>query len=124
MDKLKDMGAINISDTFMKDRKGNSDKIRYLFQIEDQAKALDCYKYFIDRHSKQLKQKYNPDIKLDDDLGIKQNVLIYLQKTEDVFVKYGDIEADLYYEAESMKQKMKQEEEERRRAEGKRDNYG
>lgn len=36
MDKLKSMGAVNISDTFMKDKKGTSDKIRFLFQIEDQ----------------------------------------------------------------------------------------
>ena len=117
MDRLQEMGATNINDTFMKDKKGNNDKIRLLFTIEDQQKAIACYDYFTKRHQRYIKHKYHPEIPLNDDLGISQNVLIYLQKSEEVFVRYGDIEAELYNEAE----KLRAEAEEKRRAENKRD---
>jgi DNA-binding MarR family transcriptional regulator len=117
MDRLQEMGAININDTFMKDKNGSNDKIRVLFTIEDQQKAIACYDYFTKRHFRYLKHKHNKDFPLNDDLGISQNVLIYLQKPEDVFVRYGDIEAELYNEME----KIRIETEEKQRAEFKRD---
>jgi len=35
-------------------------------------------------------------------------MMIYLQKDEEVFVRYGDEEAALYYQAMEMEEKMKQ----------------
>jgi len=35
---------------------------------------------------------------VDDGLGLQETIMIYLQKDEEVFVKYGDEEAALYYE--------------------------
>ena len=37
--------------------------------------------------------------------------MIYLQKDEEVFVKYGDVEAEIYLEAEKMAEAMRTEEE-------------
>ena len=46
---------------------------------------------------------------------MKEQVKIFLQKEEDIFEKYGDEEAEMYY----MIQKMEQEQEKKRREEQK-----
>lgn len=113
-EKLETFGAKNINFRLLKDRSDKpnaNDKMRFLFVIETQESALQCYDYFIKRFYKQKDFKINDMELTDDDLGIKQSIMIYLQKDEDVFVKYGDEEAKLYYEMEEMR---KQEEAMRR----------
>ena len=69
-----------------------NDKIRFLFNIDDRDKAIDCFKFF---------SKFNHDLKNNkkhEDFDLKEQIKIYLQKEEDVFVKYGNEEAELYYQ--------------------------
>ena len=53
MEKLKELGAENVSDLFMPDRKmddtkkKSSDKIRFLFTCNEDKQALTLYNYFI-----------------------------------------------------------------------------
>lgn len=84
------MGAKNVSDLLLKDRgdkKQGNDKIRFIFSIESQEQALECFDYFTKRFYSKNKRPAN------DDLDIEQSIMIYLQKDEEVFVKYGDEEA-------------------------------
>ena len=111
MDKLESLGAKDIRDTFLKDNRGekaggkNSDKIRYTFTVSTEEDALKCYKYFIDRHNRYYQQKRNQQYNKrhveevkepNDQFDVQEQIMIYLQKEEEVFVKYGDEEAELY----------------------------
>lgn len=46
MHKLDSLKAKNIKDTYMR----AGDKIRFTFTIENEADALTCYNYFIERN--------------------------------------------------------------------------
>ena len=106
------MGASNISDLFMPERYKNesskrksSDKIRLLFTINTEEEAIKIYDYFTRRSELQRRGqgKLNPKDqawKDSDDLKVQEQLMIYLQKDEEVFVKYGDEEAALYEAAE------------------------
>lgn len=109
LDKLADMGAKNVNEMLMRDRGekkqgyGN-DKIRYTFSFDNRDQAMVCYNYFMNRqHSKKHDPRENPD----DDLKITESIMIYLQKDEEIFIKYGDEEAKLYFEMEEMKKMEK-----------------
>lgn len=109
MSKLESFGATNIRDQLLKeksDKPGRSDKIRFNFRINSTEEALTCYNYFTKRHSRlqEAKHSHNKDKAVEDDLGLKETIVIYLQMEEDIFVKYGDEEAKLYYELEALEQ--------------------
>jgi hypothetical protein len=76
---LSDMGAENF-----KFGRESEIKMRVNFYVNDKQKAIDIYKYFIDKELTILEAKAN----------------IYLQKPEEIFVKYGDIAAEEYYKKE------------------------
>jgi|DEB0MinimDraft_12_1074336.scaffolds.fasta_scaffold23404_4 hypothetical protein len=63
--KLKEFGAIDIRDVFLKDNsksdkpRGN-DKIRFTFSIGTEEQALNCYNFILDYNSKNYQaQKKN-----------------------------------------------------------------
>ena len=65
------------------------EKLRVLFNIKDKQKSIDCYKNFHESPSKMFE-------------GFR--TVLFLIKPEDIFVKYGDEEADRYYkEQEELK---------------------
>jgi hypothetical protein len=95
--KLQEFDARDVKDHHMMNHKkeqdaNKNDKIRFLFNIDDRDKAIDCFKFF---------SKFNHDLKNNkkhEDFDLKEQIKIYLQKEEDVFVKYGNEEAELYYQ--------------------------
>ena len=77
-----------------------NDKIRFLFTIDDREKALQCFIFF---------SKFNHDLKNNVEhqgFDLKEQIKIYLQKEEEVFVKYGDEEAALYYQMRELEKQM------------------
>jgi hypothetical protein len=71
MEKLNNMGAKRVQDTFMKNRgEKGSDKIRLIFEIDDRDKALECYRYFIKRHENMNKRGGDSKTKYPEDLDI------------------------------------------------------
>lgn len=121
MEKLQSFGAVNIQDRFLKERKDNeeksgkrpmSDKIRFDFTVPTQEDSLKCYDYFMKRHSRMQrgnKRDRKDDKAVEDDLDVTETIMIYLQKDEEVFVKYGDEEADLYHKMQEMEKENPQE---------------
>jgi len=69
------------------------DRHRVFFNIKNKDKAIQCYKDF-----QQRKIRFE---------GSKS--LMYLVLPEEVFVKYGDIEAAKYYEQEEQRKKEREE---------------
>jgi len=58
--------------------------------------ALKCFEFF---------SNYNKDLKNNKQhagFELQEQIKIYLQKEEEIFVKYGDEEAELYYLALQM----------------------
>lgn len=110
MNKLSSYGAINIRDTPMSQTKDKNEKIRYLFEIDDRDKALECYKFFNEyynkvrnsrNHKKDDKHKKSQEDEKKDEaenneFNLKELMKIYLQKEENTFVKYADEEAEIY----------------------------
>ena len=106
-EKLESLGAKKITDFYMKDNKGgNSDKIRYSFGFEEKEFALKAYWFFIKRDELMTKAKYGHGKKQQkpvDELGLDLTMKIYYQKDEDLFVQYGDAEAELYNNMEEIR---------------------
>lgn len=67
------------------------DKHRIMFRIKNKEKAIQFWKDFVLNKNKRIHE------------GCRHKV--YLQKPEDVFVKYGDIEAEKYYKEEEEKKR-------------------
>ena len=103
--KLNNLGAKNIKDSFLKDLNKNpdkpktNDKLRFIFTIDSEEEAQKCYQYFLDKSDRFHQNKKGKELISDDGLGVEEQMMIYLQKEEEVFVKYGDEEAKLYYMA-------------------------
>ena len=55
------------------------------------------------------KHNRKDDKAAEDDFDVSETIMIYLQKDEEVFVKYGDEEADLYYKLQEMEKENPQE---------------
>jgi hypothetical protein len=77
--ELSDLGAENF-----KSGRESETKMRLNFNVGDKDKAIAIYRRFMGRDSHIQ--------------GVK--ALIYLQKPEEVFVRYGDIAAAEYYKKE------------------------
>lgn len=72
------------------------DKHRVMFRIKIKEKAIQFWQDFVLRKGKRIHE------------GCRHNV--YLQKPEEIFVKYGDIEAEKYYKREEEFKRLEQEE--------------
>jgi hypothetical protein len=83
MSMLDDMGAEKTQFYVMRNREGDStqDKLRVTFWVRDKEPSIKIYKYFNEN-------------KLIMDESARVN--IFLQKSEEIFVKYGEIEAEKY----------------------------
>ena len=90
----------------MSQTRDKNEKIRYLFEIDDRDKALECYQFFNEYyskvrnsrgHKKEDKQKKGKEDETDpNEFNLKELMKIYLQKEEATFVKYADEEAEIY----------------------------
>ena len=72
--------------------KGN-DKIRFTFYIDETTKALECYKFFAQRDTKEPETR---EEEKDGEFTLSQQMKIYYQKEEEIFEKYANEEAALY----------------------------
>lgn len=105
--KLQEYDAKDVKDHLMinhqrseENNNKNNDKIRFMFHIPDKDLALKCYSFFT---------HYNNDLrkgKKHEDFDIKEQIKIYLQKEEDIFVRHGDEEAELYNQAQEIERQM------------------
>jgi len=108
--KLLSFNAANVRD-FIDNRGGgekNSDRIRFTFVIDNKDDALECFRFFTDYGKNQRRGSHRKESK-DQDFQIEETIKIYLQKEEEVFEKYGDIEADLYTQMVKIEQQKKTE---------------
>jgi hypothetical protein len=88
MEKLQSLGARNVHDSLIKDRRSaddtkrrGNDKIKYTFSIDTADEALKCYNYFMNRYTKNNEYKklhMEPKEDPEDDLGITATIMIYL----------------------------------------------
>lgn len=97
--------------------KGN-DKLRFMFSMSDEKNALSVYNFMLDYNNKNYyhnkKQKnavHQQEGKEGDEtvFDIAEQLMIYLQKEEEIFVKYGDEEAEHYIAEEAAKEKKAEE---------------
>lgn len=102
----------------MKGSHDGGDKIRFTFILKSEKEALFCYNYFIERQKfhktgrkdnkkgREEEQKGEEQSSKDEFDNVKEQMMIYLQKEEAVFEKYGDEEAELYYLLEEKKKQQ------------------
>lgn len=69
------------------------DKIKFIFKINDQESALNCYTFLESYDTKSRNYRKFAD---GGDFLKYENLKIYLQRDEEVFEKYADEEAALY----------------------------
>ena len=83
MSVLDEMGAEKTQFFVMRNREGDpaQDKLRVTFWVRDREPSIKIYKYFTE--NKLIMEE-------------SARVSIFLQKSEEIFVKYGEIEAEKY----------------------------
>ena len=55
MNKLKEYNAIDISDSVIRDKNGDADRIRFVFDIPERQESVDCFRFF-SAHNKELQK--------------------------------------------------------------------
>lgn len=84
-------------------------RIKYLFEIPDRDKALECYRYFNERNNKLYQQRNNQDGDKNADskdkaesgsqeksFDVQEQMKIFFQRDESVLERHADDEAELY----------------------------
>ena len=113
-EKLETFGAVNLRDQMIwgnpNSEKKNNDKLRFTFIIEDREQALKCFRFFTQYSQSQRNRNYKnkKEQESDPNFNIKETLMIFLQKEEPIFEKYGDEEAELYEMMNKMDQQQKE----------------
>ena len=58
MNKLSDFGAVRVNDSIIKDKHGENDRIRYIFDVPERQSSIDCFRFF-SSHNKELAKERN-----------------------------------------------------------------
>jgi len=59
MAKLRQYNAQQVSDSVLRDKNGDADRIRYVFDIPERDASIDCFRFFCSHNKELAKERHH-----------------------------------------------------------------